>query len=510
MNTDVTHDGVPPPLPAGKTCDRILTREPSAHLRRWPWLLVAGAGAAAAFDCALWAGESSTHGFGGYGTAVAAVLAGVSLVTMRRDLDFKSPLWLMLAATVVASAWVGSGISVVLVAALLLALVRRSSVEGESRGIPWFIAGPAVWCGACLGALGELFAKVFRGRSAAWVAAVATGVFFLVILAFGNAALAKYVSVVTRELAGLVSVEKEDVAHLIFWGVGVLGFGLLAAPLPRRKSAGVLVDVPAKAAPIAVAVLVGANLAFLASNIIDTYWIGFMRSAPAGVSTTDYLYDGAYLLMLDAAIAGALLLKLFLPDGNTRGDRRALLLGVALVAQCAWLGLGVAGRLALQMQKYGFTPVRLWGVVFLIWGFIGLWGVWRHLRTTPSFRAFVRLAAWSALGGLCVLQFRPPAVLSVDLNLACYRSHPEWKFDDAYYYDLGLDGWRLYRKIGHASPESSGSVDDAYWDRMFVGDRVPSAEDRSAGDDGWVSLDWRVRSLRHDALCEEWEKSAHP
>lgn len=504
MNISNT-ETMPPPLPVEMTdSPEPIPARHIAHLRRWPWLCLAAAGAAAAMDATVWTRDFAQAGFGGYGAALATLLGAGSLVAMRRDLDFKNPLLMMLVATAFASAWVGSAMSVWLALVLMVALVRRPVESGEASVIPWIFSGPLLWCGAIAGAFGALFSKVFRGRSSAWVAAVVTGAFFLMLLTFGNAALAKYVGSVTEGLADLIHIRSEDIGRMVVWVTGVLSLGLLAAPRPVLKREGIFVDTPTRSAPVALATLIGANVAFLASNLTDTWWIGFMRSAPEGVSTTKYLYDGGYVLMLDAAIAGVLLLKLFAADGASRGDARAKLAGGALVAQCAWLGLGVAGRLALQMDKYGFTPVRLWGAVFLAWGFVGLWGVWRHLKSTPSFRRFLRLVVSSALIGLCVLQFRPPAVLSVDLNLACFHSRPEWRFDAGYYCDLGPEGWRLYREVPHEMNASGcGWITRDWWKSSFEGYALGDGERT-----GWISMNWRVRSLRHDALCEAW-KSAH-
>jgi hypothetical protein len=506
MNTADT-ECLPPPLPAEitDTPESAASTRATAHLRRWPWLWLAAAGAAVAVDVVVWSKDFVQAGPGGYGAALATLFGAGAMVAMRRDLDFKNPLWAMLAATAVASAWLGSTMSVWLAFALMIALVRRPTAGGEAAGVPWIFTGPILWCGALAGAFGALISKVFRGRSSSWLAAVVTGGFFLILLTFGNAALAKYVGSVTDGLANLIHIRSEDMGRLVLWGAGILSLGGLAAPRPAPAREGIMVETPAKPSPIAFATLIGANVAFLASNLTDTYWIGFMRSAPEGVSTTKYLYDGGYVLMLDAAIAGALLLKLFAADGEARGDRRANLAGRVLIAQCAWLGLGVAGRLALQMDKFGFTPVRLWGVVFLAWGFVGLFGVWRHLKNTPSLRRFVRLVATSALFGLCALQFRPPTVLSVDLNLACHTARPEWKFDVGYYQSVGHDGWRLYRSVPLEVNEGAGVIMDAYWRSLFEG-----GETGRMRRTGLRNLDWRVRNLRDDALVSEWKAVSKP
>ena len=179
--------------------------------------------------------------------------------------------------------------------------------------------------------------------------------------------------------------------------------------------------------------------------------------------------------------------------------------GLILAGQCAWLGLGVAGRLALQMEKFGFTPARLWGVVFLVWGFIGLYGVFLHLRTRPSFRAFTRLAGWSALGALSLLQFRPPAVLSVDLNLALFASRPEWRFDAAYYALVGEEGWRLSHAIATAEPHTTRGAEEGarsgQWALRFQGDTAGPFNFNSGG---IINRDWRVRSVSEDALVQRY------
>lgn len=509
MNTTDTFSA-PPPIPEDATFDRIMLPQRAEHLRAWPWLLLAAGGAAAAFDTALWSENLFPYGLGGYGVAATIVLTLVSLVAMRRDLDRRSPVVVLLGLAAVASVWTGSGLSALLAGLLFFAWVRNPAESARQAGRTGFFSGIAVWVSGVFDAFGMFFSKIFRGRTSAWMAAWATGAFFLVLLAAGNAALAKYTDHLLRNIAEALSIGTRDVLHALFWCVGVLLFGHFAAARPVRKSEGLFVPVAKAAAPIPLAVLVGANLAFLASNLTDTYWLGFMRASPEGVSTTDYLYNGAYVLMADAALAGVLLLRIFRGDGAARGDGRAKLAGVALVIQCAWLGLGVAGRLALQMDKFGFTPVRLWGVVALIWGFIGLFGVWRFVSETPSLRRFLRLAGWSFVGLLSLLQFRSPAVLSVDLNIACHRARPEWVFDYHYYSEVGIDGWRLSRAIalegGHPKDEAADGNDmyfrGKYWRHDFEGDQGFESDVT-----GYKHLDWRQKNLRTCALCREWDES---
>lgn len=495
MNNDTNEACVPPPLPEAGTDDPTVRATP-AHLRNPLGLGVAAACAALAADAAFWTPDWLYAGPGGYGFALATLLAAGALAAARRDLDFRRPEWALLALTLVASALAGSGLSLPVALALLLLAARRSESDhgGTGRGL-------TQWVGALHDAAVLLLSKIFRGRARALGAAIAVGVFFLVLLTWGNAALALYVKEFTRTLPELVDLSSKDMARFFLWLAGILAFGVLAAPARKRTPEGIFVETADNPAPVALAVLVGANLAFLASNLVDTYWLGWMRRAPDGVSTTEYLYDGAYALMLDAAIAGALLLRLFRADGAARGDRRARVAGLILAGQCAWLGLGVAGRLALQMEKFGFTPARLWGVVFLVWGFIGLYGVFLHLRTRPSFRAFTRLAGWSALGALSLLQFRPPAVLSVDLNLALFASRPEWRFDAAYYGLVGEEGWRLSHAIATAEPHTTRGAEEGaraeHWRDMIEG-RL--GLDRP----GCAMRDWRVRSVSEDALVQRY------
>lgn len=512
MNTTDTFSD-PPPLPAEADFDRILLPQRAAHLRAWPWLLLAACGAAAAFDTALWSENLFPYGLGGYGLAVTILLTMLSLVAMRRDLDRRSPVVVLLGLAAVASVWTGSGLSALLAGLLFFAWVRKPAEATEPAGRTGFFSGIPVWVTGVFDALGAMFSKIFRGRTSAWMAALVTGAFFLVLLAAGNAALAKYTDRMLHDIAEALSIETRDVLHALFWCAGIFSFGLFASARPAAKNEGILVPVAKAAAPIPLAVLAGANLAFLASNLTDTYWLGFMRSSPEGVSTTDYLYNGAYVLMADAALAGLLLLRIFRTDGAARGDARAKIAGVAMVIQCAWLGLGVAGRLALQMDKFGFTPVRLWGVVALVWGFIGLFGVWRFVREVPSVRRFLRLVGWSFVGLLTLLQFRPPAVLSVDLNLACHRARPEWVFDANYYSEVGIDGWRLSRAIALEGGHPNDAAADGkalyyrgeYWRTCFE-DEVDFEMNKAA----YKRMDWRHQNLRNRTLCREWDAAEKP
>ncbi len=489
--TTMENSCTPPPLPAEANISPDIRSRPG-HLRQRPLLLLSAVGAAVAADATLWTGDGLSVGYGGYGAALGGLLGASALAAMRRDLDFRRPEWGLLASAIVASVIEGGWLSVALSAAAPGIAVSRPAAQSSSVPVaPAYYEAVSRWADELACAVRDAGSRVFRGRGGAWAAALVVGAFFLILLATGNAALAKYLEDVTGVLRRAIDLDSADIARVFFWCAGILVFGVFAAGRPTRMSERAYEAPSEKAAPVPLAALLGANLAFLASNLVDTYWLGLRRGAPEGVSTTEYLYSGAYALMADAAVAAALLLFLFRNGGAARGSRAARWAGVALAAQCAWLGLGVAGRLALQMNKFGFTPVRVWGVVLLVWGAVGIVGVVRHLRGVPSPLAFARLSAWSALGLLALVQFRPPAVLSVDLNLALFAARPEWRFDDAYHAMVGAEGRRLSEAVAKAEPNTARGVEE----------RARIEQGRAGSG---ARLDWRVRSLRRDGVAERY------
>lgn len=497
MNDEMSGGCAPTPLPPFAEVRRPSPVRPG-YLRSRPWLLLGAVGAAAAADVALWTPDFLYVGPGGYGVALAIVLAGLALAAMRNDLDFRKPEWALLAASVPASVLEGSGLSILVAFSALCVAVGRPSPDGVAcSGVVSPAEGVVRWAGELGAALRDTLARVFRGKGGAWAAALAAGVISLGLLAAGNAALAKYIGDVTLALRHGIDIGAAEVARWLFRGGAVIAFGVFAASRPSCAGRRACAVRDGKPSAVALAVLLGVNLAFLASNLIDTYWLGWRRGAPDGVSTTEYLYAGAYALMADAALAGALLLFLFRAGGGARGSRFTRWAGMALAAQCAWLGLGVAGRLALQMDKFGFTPVRLWGVVLLAWGAVGVVGVVRHLRVRAPIGEFASLAARGALVLLAAVQFRTPATLSVDLNLAMFAARPEWRFDDAYYGSVDAEGWRLSHAIARAEPDSRRGDEERarepHWRAMIRGG---SGSDRP----GCAELGLRVRSVRVDTL----------
>lgn len=478
MNPENT---LPPPLPDVTELRDELVRIP-ARFRSRPMVLAAALTAAAAADCSFFSNPSA--GWGGYGFAAGTVLMIGAVAAMRRDLSWKSPaLWLLL-PVVVASAWIGGAMSIFLAPILLGLWSLSGPVESDTR-----FAGRAPgifeWWRALVDALTACCRRVFPGRMGAWLAGVGVMAGFLLLLSSGNLALSKYLEGLADMLRDLIRIRAEDVVRVVLWVFAVAALGLFAA-VRRRRVTETFTTPVTRPVPVPVAMLVGANLAFLASNLADTFWIGFEHRAPDGVALTEYLHSGTYALMADAAVATLLLLVIFRNGASSRVSRFATLAGITLVVQCAWLGLGVAGRVAMQIDRFGFTANRIWIVVLLVWGYAGLIAAWRFLRRRPSIREFVRHALWSGVAIASLVQFRPPAILSVDLNIAGMPAHPDWKPDEAYLFYVGDDAVRLLEARGASKEEIRKALER----NALESDRCYPA----------TSAGWRPRSIHGDAL----------
>jgi hypothetical protein len=242
-------------------------------------------------------------------------------------------------------------------------------------------------------------------------------------------------------------------------------------------------------------VLISVNLLFLAFVWIQfTYLFGGQANVTIeGYTYAEYARRGFFELLGVAVLA--LLMILSLHELTRREtDRKELAFGGLISAMIALVLVILASafqRLLLYEDAFGYTQLRLYSHVFMIWlGFAFIWFWMVSLLRTDRFALGAFLAA---LGFLITLNTVNPDSFIAERNLGRYRT--TGKLDLAYLTTLSDDAVpTLVRFEGQLTDE----------DQWFLGDHLRRRLERLKSDGSWQS--WPSfhlsRQRAHDLLVE--------
>lgn len=283
-------------------------------------------------------------------------------------------------------------------------------------------------------------------------------IFFLCIFASGN----PVVEMVWTALADawnrvvlFLNLDWEFCLHVFCWVAGALCFGIYT--FERRKATGaatppLVANAHSLLPHLALCVLVGTNLAFLVASATDVAFL-WQHRVPAGVSQTEYLYDGAASITCASAIAAMLLLGLFRRSGSSRRSAVSRVAGYVLLVQTFVLAVSVYMRLYYQVEAYGFTPKRVLAAESMLMGIAGL----VFLALYMNWRKQLWRLLYPTIGVVLLLllsfSIYTPSRIAGNLNMRYAAAHPHWKFsaDDVRYHVFPVQdnlafAWCVYRQ----------------------------------------------------------------
>ncbi len=267
------------------------------------------------------------------------------------------------------------------------------------------------------------------------VVMVALFIAFLSIFASGNPVVEQvWQWIVTRwnELLSYLNISWDFAYHLIYWAVGILGFGIYTykrpfAPMPvnqpikTQEGTTLLPHLPLYA-------LIGINAAFLVATSTDIAYLWF-KNIPEGITQTAYLHDGADSITWAAILAALVLIFLFRRNGIARQSIGAKLAGYLLVIQTFLLAASVYLRLYYQICDYGFTTRRILAGEFMLLGLAGLVILVFYMACEGNFRKFAKICMGCMLLMVIAGGIITPSRLAADLNMCFMSANPHWEFE---------------------------------------------------------------------------------
>ncbi len=180
------------------------------------------------------------------------------------------------------------------------------------------------------------------------------------------------------------------------------------------------------------------NVVFLVHNVLDARYLWLGGVLPDGLTYAEYAHRGAYLLIITVILAGGFVIAAFPGDAAPRSRALVWLVGL-WIGQNAWLTVSAARRLALYVDAYGLTMLRVAAGLWLLVVALGLLSMvgrvaarWSNLRLL----SVNGVATAVVLLGSCLVDLRG-GVAWYNVHRALRPDPPAAPLDIAYLVDLG-------------------------------------------------------------------------
>ncbi|MEQ8823773.1 MAG: DUF4173 domain-containing protein [Filomicrobium sp.] len=234
---------------------------------------------------------------------------------------------------------------------------------------------PLIDAGIALGSI-KTIKLPSRGREivSTWFFPVGLSLVFLLMFAAGNPIIAKWLE--PLQWFEQINFQLPEEARIALWLV--LGFAcwifLRAAPFfvpPERatKSTARTPDevrvLPALTPETIIRAMVLFNAVFAIQNGLDLHYMWGGGKLPEGVTYASYVHSGTHPLIASALLAGAVVLLAFPSNATEKPSRWAYLLMYVWIAQNVFLILSAMQRMALYVDAYSLTYLRIAAVVWM-------------------------------------------------------------------------------------------------------------------------------------------------
>ena len=327
-----------------------------------------------------------------YCAALAAAIAARNARARRSPMG--RTLIVLVAGLVIALVEYPGALPIILVTLgiISLAIFRRSaSVKAAPRWAVRVLVFPLTECARAF--LDFRLIQKWRGRRGGrateryrrlihWLTAGVLGLVFVVLFAFANPVIVRWI----RQMGDLLGEVAKVIApaRIVLWLlVAVWSWALLrgrGSVLRATTGGGVGLT-----APVAVAVngsritaglivrcLLVFNAVFLVQNSLDLVYLFGGAKLPEGMTHAQYAHRGAYPLIAAALLAGLFVLTTFRPASATQASAACRRLVYAWLGQTVLLTFSSVWRLAFYVEAFSLTRWRLAAGIWMTLVAVGL------------------------------------------------------------------------------------------------------------------------------------------
>lgn len=336
------------------------------------------------------------------------------------------------------------------------------------------------------------------------IPAALIAVVFAILLGAGNAVFAEMFARIGRILPAYL--REISLVRTLLWPlwliIGVAFFWPLASTalsrfwvrtIPRLERNNTLLALWQSAL-----VLIAVNGLFFAANTIDVVYLWADAKLPAGVNASQFVHSGVYALIAATVLAAGLLAVIFQQQPTVAHSFWLRVLALLWIAQNILLIAGVFRRLALYVDAYQLSELRVYVGCFLLLVSTGFILLARHVWLGTPFEKLLFRNCLATLTLFFVMQFCDVGTWVAHWNVTQWRERSGHVLDVKYLARLGPRGWPALQEV--ARPVSTDPIEADAW--QALGKIVARERQRTEPRD-WRSYQARYQH-RVDALLHAY------
>lgn len=346
---------------------------------------------------------------------------------------------------------------------------------------------------------------------AIWAVPLGLSAVFMLLFASGNPVIAKWLE--PLEWFQNLELNLPDEARVVFWAALLLvcWIFLRAAPffVPSERVLGSQSSAaegmanaataeaklfPTPSPAMVVRAMVLFNIVFAIQNGLDLEYLWGGAELPEGVTYASYVHSGTYPLIASALLAGAVVLLAFPSNATQKPSRWAYALMYVWIIQNVFLILSAMQRMALYVDAYALTYLRIAAVVWMGLVAVGLILIVLRIIFNRSGRWLINTNIMALIAVFYVSCFVDFARLIADYNVANCRElgGRGVPLDVKYLRKIGTSSLPALNKFLSVAPEKTEKLRFAKYSVSVLEKSLIKSQS-----------DWRTWTFRGDRLMRE-------
>jgi|GEM_PF-1512346 len=180
------------------------------------------------------------------------------------------------------------------------------------------------------------------------------------------------------------------------------------------------------------------NTLFAVQTLLDITYIWNGAMLPDGVTYSEYVHQGTYILIFTSLLAALFILYVSHENRNYHANRFVKLMLLAWAAQNVLLVLSTMSRMEIYIADYSLTELRVWASVWMLLVIIGLILIFLRLLMDKSNSWLIRGNLISLIAISYVMGFTNLSYVIADYNLNIAKPRLV-KIDTRYIAELGAE-----------------------------------------------------------------------
>ncbi len=239
------------------------------------------------------------------------------------------------------------------------------------------------------------------------------------------------------------------------------------------------------------------NALFLFVNTLDVFYLWMQTELPEGVGYSSFVHEGVYALIASTVLAGAVLAFFFQQSTDVTRSKLARALAIAWIAQNLLLLSGVALRLHLYIDAFGWSVLRFHVGSFLLLTAIGFGLLAVYIIKGMTLRRLILSNLTAVFCLFYLLQFANVHGWVARWNVERWMAGEGPELDVAYIESLDPPAWPALLAVAE-----TGDRPEARCAREAIA-RARTAAIAAREDRTWRSWQWRREQWENRLLASQ-------